>query len=338
MNRAACGRSTASPPTQRQSVQLFPPRRPRVGSTGWVLLLLLLQALQLQGEPTGRWNLQVSGSGFAYSGWLEIADDGAKMKVRYVGRVGNVRQITDFKLTENELTFARNEWFGAYEVVQHVFRFDAGRINGEFTRQSGQTLAVAGVPAPSLDRPAPVAWGAPQRLFNGRDLVGWGHTQDRPTANWRVAAGELVTFAGGGDLRTRGVYDDFKLHLEYLCPANGNSGVYLRGRYELQIEDDSPKAPPANQTGGIYGWVAPTIAVPRESDRWHSLDVTLVGRRVSVSIDGVVLYTDAEIPGITGGAIDSDEDAPGPIVLQASHGKARGEVRFRNITVAVPQR
>jgi hypothetical protein len=250
-----------------------------------------------------------------------------------------VREITEFTLAGRTLSFRRNEWFGAYEVVAHVIRLEGDRLTGVFTRQNGETLDVTGVPAPRLERPAPRAWGEPQPLFNGRDFTGWQPVRNvAPTANWRADPGEIVTFAVGGDLRTVDVFEDFKLRLEFRIPANGNSGVYLRGRYELQIEDDSPQAPPANRMGSIYGWLAPSINVPREPERWHTLEVALVGRRVTVVLDGITLYTEAEIPGITGGALDSDEGRPGPIVLQASHSKTRGEVRFRNLTIAMPAR
>lgn len=299
----------------------------------------LASAVTLIAAPNGRWDLQVSSATISYPGWLEITGEGDAVRVRYVGRVGNVREIGEFQLGARELRFARNEWFGAYEVVEHVFRFEEGKVSGVFRRKNGDTLTVSGVPAPQLERAEPKAWSAPRSLFNGRDFTGWMHSQQpTPAANWRVDAGELVTFAGGGDLRTVETFEDFKLRLEFFNPVNGNSGVYLRGRYELQIEDDSPKAPPQNQTGAIYGWVAPTTPVKREAGRWCSLEVTLVGRRVSVVLDGVTLYAGAEIPGITGGAMDSNEGAPGPIVLQASHSKTRGEVRFRNVTVATPAR
>lgn len=311
--------------------------RRRLKFWGAAVMLVLTGAAAAIAVPGGRWNLKVTGAEISYPGWLEVMPGGEKPRVRYVGRVGNVREITEFTLGETELTFARNEWFGAYEVVQHVFRFDGDQVSGLFTRKNGDTLAVAGVRAPTLERSSPIAWTAARSLFNGRDLSGWRPAQPAtPAANWRVDPGELVTFAGGSDLRTIEVFEDFKLRLEFFNPANGNSGVYLRGRYELQIEDDSPQAPPANQTGGLYGWLAPQIPVSREPGKWRQLEVTLVGRRATVVLDGVVLYQNAEIPGITGGALDGDEGAPGPIVLQASHSKTRGEVRFRHLTIATP--
>lgn len=288
-------------------------------------------------SPAGRWDLDVTGREIRFPAWLEIAEGGGGREIRYVGRVGNARDIRGYKLGETFLQFSRNEWFGAYEMLDHTFRFAGDRVTGTLRRANGDTLEVTGKRAPTLRRQAPAQWSPARSLFDGTSFADWrGVTGADLSRNWRIRGGELVTFGGGGDVRTADVFDDFQLHLEFNYPMNSNSGVYLRGRYELQIEDDSPKAPLSQQTGGLYGWFGPATPVPRQPDRWHTLDVTLVGRRITVLVDGVTLYADREIPGLTGGALDSDEAAPGPIVLQASHSKTRGEVRFRNLTIATP--
>lgn len=291
----------------------------------------------LRAAPAGRWDLAVEGESARYAGWLEIAPREGGAAVRYVGRVGSVRTIKKYELREHDLAFAHNEWFGAYELLQHAFHFEGDRLTGEFRRPNGQALRVTGRRAPDLVRPPAAAWTAPRPLFNGHDLGGWTSAGGiDPAKSWRVRDGELTTFTGGAGLRTTDVFDDFRLHAEFNHPAGSNSGIHLRGRYEFQIEDDSPNAPPQNQTGGLYGWLAPRQPVPRRPDTWHTLDITLVGRRVTAVLDGVTLYANAEIPGVTGNALDSDEAAPGPIVLQASHSKSRGAVRFRHLTIATP--
>src|SRR5207253_11289430 len=99
----------------------------------------------------------------------------------------------------------------------------ADRVEGEIT----------GVPAPALKRKAPESWSKPEPLFNGRDLTGW--EPDDPSQNhWKARDGELVNEKAGANIRLKQAFDDFKLHIEYNCPQNGNSGVYLRGRYEIQ--------------------------------------------------------------------------------------------------------
>lgn len=288
--------------------------------------------------PGGRWDLKVDGGEFSFPGWLGVAEENGATSVKYVGRVGSVRVIRDFELKDGTLEFTRDEWFGAYEKVRHVFHLSGESVSGAITRANGQTLIVTGGPAPAMDRAPVKQWSEPRALFNGRDLSGWREIDGgkKPKASWRIENGELITTKGTADLGTVELFDDFKLRLDFNCPPNGNSGVYLRGRYEVQIEDDSPKAPVANQTGGVYGWLGPEAAVPRIPGEWQTMEITLVGRRATVVLNGTTLFADREIPGITGGSLDSDEGASGPILLQSSHGKTGGEIRFRNVTVATP--
>jgi hypothetical protein len=148
---------------------------------------------------------------------------------------------------------------------------------------------------------------------------------------WEVVEGVLRNRESGGNLVSERGFTDFKLHLEYRLPPGGNSGVYLRGRYEVQILD--PGAPGAEPdygaVGAIYGFIAPSRIAARPGGEWNTFDVTLVGRMVTVTVNGDTVIHDREIPGVTGGALDSDEGAPGPLLLQGDH----GPVEFRNIVV-----
>ena len=147
--------------------------------------------------------------------------------------------------------------------------------------------------------------------------------------------GELVNEAHGANLKTTRTFDDFKLHIEFNCPDDGNSGVYLRGRYEVQIEYEPLSFnPPERRIGSIYGFLTPAVDLPRKPGQWESYDVTLVGRTVTVVRDGVTIFDKQEIPGTTGGALDSNEGEPGPIYSKATTPAA---CCFRNITVQVPQ-
>jgi hypothetical protein len=125
-------------------------------------------------------------------------------------------------------------------------------------------------------------------------------------------------------------FADFKLHLEWNCGPTSNSGVYLRGRYEVQIENESMDEPPSHHTGGVYGFLAPSPELPRTTGKWQSFDITLIGRKVTVVQDGKTIINEKEILGITGGALNSNEALPGPIMLQGSE---KGHVSFRNIVV-----
>jgi hypothetical protein len=186
------------------------------------------------------------------------------------------------------------------------------------------------VPAPELKAQAAVRWGSPVTLFNGRDLRGWRYSDPAARTHWVVTDGTLLSQGQGSDLQTLKKFRDFKLHIEFNCAANSNSGVYLRGRYEVQIEDGPPPEPLNQRLGGIYGFLAPQPAPQRLSGRWRSYDITLVGRYVTVALDGQTILDHQEIPGPTGGALDSHEASAGPIYLQGSE---EGLVAYRNIVI-----
>jgi hypothetical protein len=134
----------------------------------------------------------------------------------------------------------------------------------------------------------------------------------------------------GPELISTAKFNDFKLHIEFNCGHGANSGVYLRGRYEVQIEDDPQPEGPTMRTGGVYGFLAPSPEQPSRPGEWQSFDITLIGRIVTVVQNGVTIIDNQEIPGITGGALESHEGLPGPIYLQGSEA---GRVAFRNITI-----
>ena len=118
--------------------------------------------------------------------------------------------------------------------------------------------------------------------------------------------------------------------MEFKPDADSNSGVYLRGRYEVQIETDSPNDPPNRRLGSVYGFLTPSPEPARTSGEWQTYDITLIGRNITVVHDGKTIIDNQEIPGITGGALDSREAQPGPIYLQGSE---KGHVYFRKIVI-----
>jgi hypothetical protein len=144
-------------------------------------------------------------------------------------------------------------------------------------------------------------------------------------------SGVLHNADSGANLATDQKFDDFKLHLEFRVPKGANSGVYLRGRYELQIDDAAGLDPSSHHLGGVYGFIAPSESVARPAGEWQSMDVTLVGRMITYDLNGTTIICNREIPGITGGALDSAEADPGPLLLQGDH----GPVEYRNIVITL---
>ncbi len=176
-------------------------------------------------------------------------------------------------------------------------------------------------------------WGEPIKLFNGKDLDGW-KTMDPPGLEmdnkWAVIDGIMTSTAGGENIQTKQKFKDFKLHVEFRVPPRGNSGVYLRGRYEIQIHDSFGKEPSAHSCGALYSRIKPSVNAAKPAGEWQTYDVTLVGQYVTVVHNGKTIIDNQEIEGITGGAVDSNEHEPGPIYFQGDHSK----IEFRNVTLA----
>jgi len=203
-----------------------------------------------------------------------------------------------------------------------------GVLQGTITEPDGKTYRFKGVRAPELKRTAAVKWGKPNQLFNGKDLSGWKATGK--TNQWVVKNGILTSPQSGSNLVSEQKFEDFKLHVEFKIPAGSNSGVYLRGRYEVQIEDSPKDAHPnAVLFAGVYGFLAANEMVNKGAGEWQTYDITLIGRLVTVVANGKTVISNQEIPGITGGALDSREAEPGPIYFQGDH----GPVEFRKVII-----
>ena len=176
-------------------------------------------------------------------------------------------------------------------------------------------------------------WGEPIKLFNGKDLEGF-KTIDPPGEkadnHWKVVDGVLTNTAGGKNIVSEKNFKDFKLHVEFRVPTGGNSGAYLRGRYEIQVQDDAGNPTGAHNCGALYSRIAPSVNAAKPAGEWQSFDITLVGQYLTVVHNGQTVIDNKEIEGITGGALDSNEFEGGPIYFQGDHGK----IEYRNITLA----
>jgi len=277
----------------------------------------------------GRWDITVTAGTSVYPDWLEVGQNGSALNVRIQPRGGSVRPVKEARIEESHLILTLNPGT-MWDVT-----VDGDRLSGVQKRADKVTAQLAGARAPELNRKPPKAWTKPEPLFNGKDLTGW--EPDNPKTNhWVASDGVLLNESKGANLRSVRKFDDFKLHIEFNCPDDGNSGIYLRGRYELQVEYvPEGREDRYHMMGSIYGMVAPTVDVPRRPGTWESFDVTLVGRRVTIVRDGVKTIDNQEIAGITGGAIDAHEGESGPFYFQGDH---TGGMMYRNITISVPKK
>jgi len=278
----------------------------------------------------GRWDLTLKAADREYPSWLELRQEGGQLKADMVGRWGNARPLPKVELSNGRLTFVspKEEEDRPEDMVFEgtlVGKILSGTVNGP----NGTTWKWAGQKAPFLKRSSAAKWGKPIPLFNGKDLTGWKMAGPGTTV-WKVENGNLVSPGNGPELINDSKFEDFKLHVEFNCGANSNSGVYLRGRYEVQIETDSLEEPPSHHMGGVYGFLAASPELPRKPGEWQSFDITLIGRWITVVQNGQTIIDNKEIPGITGGALDSHEELPGPIYLQGSE---KGHVMYRSIVI-----
>lgn len=287
-------------------------------------------APQVESSPVvGRWNLTVADSSGNYPSWLEVRQSGFRTLVgRFVGKAGSARPISEVGFSDNVLRFSiPPQWeAGDNDLQVEGVMDDDNQLSGWLVDPAGNRAAWTATRAPALRRASPPTWGAPIVLFDGTDMASW---QAFGESQWRIDDGELTNVAAGANLISRQTFTDFKLHVEFRYPSGANSGVYLRGRYEVQILDTRGLEPANDHLGAIYGFLAPSEDHASEAGEWQSIDITLVGRLVTVAVNGKTVISNREIPGITGGALDSDEVAPGPLILQGDH----GPVKFRNIVL-----
>ena len=299
---------------------------------------LLTASLAAQEAPVpavvGTWDLTLTAQdGRPLPSWLEVHVSGHGVLVgRFQGVVGCVRPISRLTYANDTLRFAiPPQWEAGSADLQFAGVIQGGGegLAGTITDPSGTPYPFTAVRSPALRRPTPL-WATAVGLFNGKDIAGW-HTVGG-TNQWSAVNGVLTNAKGGANLVTDAVYTDFKLHVEVRYPPRGNSGVYLRGRHEVQVEDSVVTKADGEATGGlgaIYGFLIPNQSASHGAGKWEILDITLVGRRVTVVLNGKRIISEAEIPGPTGGALDSNEGAPGPIMLQGDH----GPVEYRNISL-----
>jgi len=283
----------------------------------------------------GRWDLTVEAQDGSYPSWLEIRlRTEWQLMASFVGRFGSARHIAAIDYDSGRLEFrVPVQYERNPDDLYFVGTLSGDRLTGTTVDSSGQTLSWSAVRAPSLERQQVRQWGESLELWNGRDLEGWRPRSDKLPGCWSVADNLLVATPPCVDLISERSFEDFRLHVEFKYPPGSNSGLYLRGRYEVQIQDDLGKALDPLRIGGVYGFLAPSANAARATNEWQDYDITLIGRRITVVLNGKTIVDNQVVPGITGGALDSNEGLPGPLMLQGDH----GPISFRQITLTPAQ-
>jgi hypothetical protein len=316
------------------------------------LLLLCFAVALVRGVPPaagnplcGQWSITLPTQ---EAGWLAVREEGGRLVADLMWAVGSARPIDRAEFKDATLTFARSIRRPLAPkdepATRYVFtmRAEGDRLQCAMeTPPGGPRLEFVGKRQPPMPKPPDltrVRLGPPITLFNGRDLTGWRVTRPEKKNGWSGREGILCNdtpktdFGAYGEyanLRTEAEFGDFQLHLEYRLPAGegGNSGVYLRGLYEVQVTHRDSKMQGINGPGAVFGRIKPTLNAGRPAGEWESLDITLVDRHVTIVLNGSKVIDNQPVEGCTGGALLSDVTQPGPILLQGDH----TAVQYRNI-------
>ena len=282
----------------------------------------------------GKWDLEVIKQNQILPSWLEVKLSGVNTLVGYfVGESGSARPISEVFFHDGTVDFSIPPQWDGNNDMHFSAMMTNDKLSGTILSSEGSAITFTGVRAPKLIRKETIKWTKPRALFDGKTLNQWKPIKSNYENQWIAKDGLLVNPRSGVNLITEEEFTDFKLHIEARYPAQSNSGIYLRGRYEVQIEDSFGKDPSSILFGGVYGFLTPNEIAANKAGEWQVFDITLIGRRITVIANGKTVISDQIIPGITGGAIDSKEDNPGPLMLQGDH----GIVTFRNITIQIPR-
>ena len=298
----------------------------------FMLILMSINTLISQ-DIVGKWDLDVEMDKGILPSWLEVKKSGTKALVGYfVAHNGSARPISEVFFHNGIIDFSIPPQFDGLNDLHFQGILKQGKLSGVILDSQGRVNKFSGVRAPKLIRSMDVNWGKSISLFNGYNLNGWKSSDPEKENQWTVKKGVLLNPESGVNLITDKKFEDFKLSIEFRYPKGSNSGIYLRGRYEVQVEDNYGLEPESTLFGGIYGFLKPNQMAAKPAGEWQRYDITLIGRRVSVIANGKKIINDQIIPGITGGALDSKEGLPGPIMLQGDH----GIIEYRNIKIQLP--
>jgi len=277
----------------------------------------------------GKWDITATGtkSGLPRICWLELRRDGGVLKGRFNSGGGAVFDLPQVAIQNGELSF---QFPDGRPQTQHVWKgtLQGGRLKGTAVA-NGLTLTWSAVRAPVWPATAPKRTpGKPIDLFNGKDVSGWSCQDPHHPMGWSVKDGILMNQGKDAcNIYTQQKFNDFHLEVEFNVDRESNSGVYLRGRYEIQILDGFDRPLDVHSQGALYGFIVPPVKADKRAGEWQTFDITLIANRLTVILNGTKIIDNAEVPGITGGALDANEKGPGPIMLQGDHGK----VQFRKV-------
>ncbi len=293
-----------------------------------VMVAAVAPSAGAQSNPfLGTWNLTGEPPNGNYVYWLEVKDEGGKLSATFLNRGGSPVPVQEVKVSDGELSFVLPGRGDTRPTAN--LRVSGDKLTGTI---GAQGVKVTGERPPqwgACNASGAHTYGKPVTLFGGKSLDAWSvQHADRPM-NWNVQDGAMTNDPKANNLVSKEKFQDFRLEAEYKVSPKGNSGIYLRGRYEMQVLDDAGTEPESHGHMSIYARKAPAVNASKPAGEWQTAQITLVGNCVTVVLNGKTLHDNTRIPGITGGALDAKETEPGPIMIQGDHEK----VWFRKVVV-----
>lgn len=314
-----------------------------------VLSATCTRAIAADNPFVGNWALTIPGGG---AGWLGIVDNDGKLTGSILWGGGSVVPVSEVRVEGDTLVVTRvhqRRRRGASapiretELIKATLDGNTMHLNTQRTGAGGKVRRKASFsgkripPVPAAPDLGKIKYGDSISLFNGKDLSGWQAMNPSAPNGWSVKGGVLVNAAkqepgkhvSFANIRTEAEFEDFNLKLEVRVPERGNSGIYLRGIYEVQVGDTFGRELDSHNMGGIYSRITPTVSAEKRAGQWQTFDITLVDRHVTVVLNGKTIVDNQPLLGCTGGALWSDQFRPGPIYLQGDH----TSVDYRNIVL-----
>jgi hypothetical protein len=295
--------------------------------TAVVLALLILPVRAADNPFLGRWALTLPNGG---AGWLGVEQKGDGLAASVLWGGGSVLPASEVTVTGDTLKVRTPSGKAFREITATragdelklaVATVKADGVAGKSETFTGRRIADV-PPAPDLSK---VTFGSPVKLLADELDATWQIVEKDALSGWTLKDGVLMNRLPEGkhprlgNLRTKAVFEDFRLTTEVRTQAGSNSGIYLRGIYEIQIADSYGKPVDSHNMGALYSRLTPSVAAEKPVDEWQTLEITLVARHVTVVLNGQRIIDNQPVLGCTGGALTSDETQPGPIMLQGDH-------------------
>ena len=299
-----------------------------------LLLLAAWPAFSADRDYDGRWDITTATGARAW--WLELTGVGTATPAgKFVSAYGgDLNQIDTISVRNGELHFTilapkpnpsrpRKEGQPPLHNSLFVARLTGGKLQGTMELEGSDRAPVqwTGVRAPVIKDKDDGTWkkGQPIALFNGKDMTGWKALNPAVPLTWTVQDGVLRNAPPTSDILSEKKFWNFELHVDFRIREQSNSGIGLRGRYEVQILDDYGKPPQSHGAGALYSRIAPAVNASRPAGEWQSYDIRLVGRDLTVVHNGKKVLDKVVVEGLTAIATNSDESEPGPFIIQGDH-------------------